>query len=299
MAYDIGKPVPTGPVKKFKIPRRLLDFLGRDITPPIGQEGPVLTDSPVVGKDNWIATKNNIGTAGDSPDKGSGLFGKSFNKNTIDTINKITPFASNIVNSFRKPPMPTRGIPDTYTALQKVDSSDEKFKLTSSVSAANRATERNIDSNTAEAIKKFNQGEEFSRLSTINERDQKVNSQISNVQAQMDIQVAAGNTAKVNKYQDELVARQVAHQREQSANVANAGDKAVMIRNENTKRDTELAKANVLKDLYSRSGVLDRERRRLKAAGEPDPFGKDYKDLDDTPLAYGGMLTKLPKKKIA
>lgn len=217
----------------------------------------------------------------------------------VGTVNKaanaIAPFASNIVNAFRKPPMPKRGMNDSYTALQKVDLSNERNAVSNTIAASNRATERNVDSNTAEAVKAFNRGEEFSRLSAINERETNTNIGISNAQGQMDAAVSAANVTKENKYRDELVARDVAHQREQSANWANAGDKLMMIRNEKSKERTELAKANVLaKGLYGQSGVLDRARRRMQQSGEPDPLGKDYKDL----MADGGTMKKIPKRKL-
>lgn len=210
-------------------------------------------------------------------------------------VNDIAPFVSNIVNSFRTPPMPKKGMYDRYTPLQKVNLQDQRNQVANTFAAANRATERNIDSNSAEAIKAFNRGQEISQMSAINEKEMNTNVGISNQQAAMDQQIGVMNTAKENKFKDELVERQVAKQREASANIANAGDKYVMLQNEKQKAKTEIAKANVLAGVYDKSGVLDRARAEMKKKGLPDPLGKDYQDVTG---AYGGIMKGLPSKRL-
>lgn len=223
----------------------------------------------------------------------------SYTPSTLDkgiaAANELAPFATNIVNAFRRPPMPNRGVANPYVTLNKVNLDGERQAVNRDIEAANRNTERNIDANSAEAIKAFNRGTKFERLSAISDKETNANVQIGSTQAQLDAATAAANNEKTDEYNRSLVERRMAQQREQSGNLANAGDKLMMIRNEREKGRVELQKANVLATgLYGKSGVLDRVRRRLKDDGQTDPLGKDFTDLK----AYGGMLRPMPRKKM-
>ncbi|HEY9658596.1 MAG TPA: hypothetical protein V6C65_09110, partial [Allocoleopsis sp.] len=312
MANNIGRPVPA---RKLKLDAsRLLDGFG-DPTAGMFVTGPQLNPnaSAAVGQNNWRAA-GDVADVNTSPGKTT-MFSRLFNDKNLNQVagkvneaaNAMSPFMSNIVNAFRRPPLPRRGKNFDYTALQKVNLSDERNKISTMYAATNRATDRNVDANTAEAVKAFNRGDEIAKISSVNEREQNMNTQISNQQAQMDAQVSAANTGLQNKYQDELVERQVAQQREQSANWANVGDKLMMIRNEKSKERTELSKARVLRSMYDKSGVLKRDNaigQQWKAAGIPDPFGEDYKWLDEK-KANGGMLMGpsikdfIPRRKLS
>jgi hypothetical protein len=201
-----------------------------------------------------------------------------------DTTENLAPFVSNIANAFRKPPIPRTQIPDQYTALQKINMNDARNQVTTTYQAADRSAERNIDSNAAEAIKAFNRGERISKLSTINEQEAIANSAIDRQQAGMDAAVTASNIAKQNKYRDELVERQIANQREQSANLANAGDKMAMLTTEKRKGRTEIEKAKVMSTAFKNSGVYDRLLKKWEETG-----------INPLKGAYGGMI---PKRKI-
>lgn len=257
---------------------------------------------------NWksLDTSGVTGAGATTDTSKPGFFSRVFtqdNMNKVKTgLDKLAPFASNLVNSFRRPPMPNKPIPYGYTGLQKVNLSNERYAVNTETNAANRSTERNVDGNTAEAIKAFNNSQRFSRISQINERENNTNTQISNAEAQMRQQVDMANTAGQNEYNKDLVEREIARQREGSANWANFGDKVVAIQNEKSKKNTELAKAKVLSTLYDKSGVLKRDNAigaRWKAAGIPDPFGEDYKWLEGSTgstnnttekKAYGGLM---------
>lgn len=294
MAYNIDRPIPT---------RKPLDLSGmRGMWPrdPVKLDGiqsmwgrdPIKLDGIKAMWDN--ATQ----VATDQQKVASPLSSTGVGSSLSKAFNSATPFMSNIINSFRKPPMPKKGEPFRYTPLQKVNLSDERNKISTMYQAANRNTERNVDSNTAEAIKAFNRGDEISKLTAVNERENNMNVGISNQQAQMDASTSVANTGLENKYRDELVERQVAQQREQSANWANAGDKLMMIHNERSKERTELGKARVLRSLYDKSGVLKRDNamgQQWRTAGVPDPFGEDYKWLDEKKMSMGG---RIPSRKL-
>ncbi len=302
MAYDIGKPVPKR--KLYNVPP-----LEEEELDPFAPTGPNLNGAVNAFPDNWIGKTPVPAPA--PPGKQPGFLSRLFTKENMNNFytkgtsvaNAMAPFMSNIVNSFRKPPKPVPGQSFAYSPLQRVNFSDEKEKISSVYQAANKSAERTVDGNTAEAIKAFNRGEEISKLSAVNEKETNVNIGISNQQAGMDQQTSNMNTALRNKYNDELVERGIAKQRESSANWANAGDKLMMIKNEKSKEATELAKARVLATgLYGKSGVLDRSRKRMKEKGEPDPLGMNYSDLEESKekdkKALGGIVRGLPARKV-
>jgi hypothetical protein len=301
-SYNSPGPVSRFDLRKLKIPTEFIS----------GPESAGTTDfSQLLVPDNLRLPESTALPAGSeyswsSPSVSEGQrssvwnrLGETFSgEKARKTVDSLLPFASNIINSFRKPPMPRMGTLNPTVTLDKVDFSNERNAVGTTYNAADRAAERSVDSNTAEAIKAFNRGSRFRQINDINARETNTNVGIGNQQAMINAQITAGNTAKMDKYGDELVSRSIAQQREQSANIANAGDKIIAIKNENAKRDTELSKAGILKSLYDRSGVLQRQGIQWKKDGRPDPFGRNYDWLDNT-FAMGGKITmKIPTTKV-
>ena len=238
------------------------------------------------------------------------MLSKIFNTDTVNKAGKVandlSPYISNISNAFRKAPRPTIPIMDSFTNLSKIDLSNERSAVRRTTDAANKATERSVDANTAEAIKAFNRGQEFNQLSSINERQNNTNVGIGNQNAMMDAQVKASNVERWNDYGDAKTAANIADVRERSANVANAGDKFTLIQNEKRKAQVSRDNTRVLSSLFSKSGVLSRQARDWKKNGIEDPLGLDYNysETDDEynkrkdVKAYGGMMRKIPNRKL-
>lgn len=199
-------------------------------------------------------------------------------------VNNLAPYYSNIVNSFKKAPMPIKGVMNTSPTLSTVDYSNERNDVYRNATAADRNTERNVDPNTAEAVKLYRKGTTFHDISSINDRQNQTNLGIKNQQAMLDYQNSVSNNAKTDDYNQSLVERDIANQRESSANFANAGDKITLIRNENQKAQVEMDKAKVLSSMYQRSGVLDRNK----------VIKQMYPDL----LANGGAMRMAPKRRM-
>jgi|SRR6187551_1278 len=193
----------------------------------------------------------------------------------------FAPYASNIINAFRKPPMPALPIADSAPVLRNVNLDSDRVQVEREINSANTAAERGLAANQATAVRQFNMGQKLNELGKINERERNTNIQINNQGSIMAAQTAASNNAKTEDYNQSMVERNVAQQRERAANVANAADKYVLIQNEMRKADTDTKKAQILSGLYAKSGVMDRQRKLWKAQGLEDPLGKGYKDLKD------------------
>lgn len=198
-----------------------------------------------------------------------------------DIGNNLAPYASNIINAFRRAPTPAQPIMDSPPVLQRVNLEADRVQVGRAISAANIGADRTLTGNTATAVRQYNMGQSLNELSKINERERNTNIGISNQQSIYNAQAAASNNAKQEDYNQSMVERNVAQQREQAANLANAADKYVAIQNEQRKANTDLDKARILKSVYNKSGVLKRQGVTWKAQGLPDPFGQDYKWLND------------------
>lgn len=218
--------------------------------------GPTMTQQPVAGNGvNW----QRLGDIG----------------------NSIAPYTSNIINAFRRAPTPAQPILDSPPVLQRVNFDADRVQVGRAISAANIGADRTLAGNTATAVRQYNMGQSLNELSKINERERNTNIGISNQQSIYNAQTAASNNAKQEDYNQSMVERNVAQQREQAANLANAADKYVAIQNEKRKANTDLEKARILKSVYNKSGVLKRQGMTWKAQGLDDPFGQDYKWLND------------------
>jgi hypothetical protein len=164
----------------------------------------------------------------------------------VAAANKVAPYASNIINSFRKPPKPITPVLDGGVALQRADFSNDKAMVERGVRGANMAADKNLDENTGTAVKMSILASRFNQLSDVNSKERNANIGIGNEEAKIAAQVASGNTSKRDGYNNSLVERGVAIQRESSANIANVGDKIVAIQNEKSKKDLELKKQAIL-----------------------------------------------------
>lgn len=213
-------------------------------------------------------------------------------KKLTNKAGALAPFASNIVNSFSKAPKVKRPNLLSYQTLRKVNLNNERSEITRAGETSDRATERNVDSSTAEAVKQFNRGQTLQRLGAVGEKERNTNIAVGNQQATLDMQVDYTNKAKMDNYQDTETARRIAQQTQRSANFANAADKLVGIRNEKEKNRVDLEKTRTLASMYDPSGVMKRARAKMRDSGIQDPLGLDFSDLDDDKKtdkkAYGG-----------
>lgn len=216
----------------------------------------------------------------------------------------LAPYASNIANAFRKPPMPIMPQMNNYQALSKVNMDDDRYRVNRETDASSAMTDRTLDANTAARVRSANLGTKLNSLSQISEQERNANVGIGNQQAQMDMQTDYINKERMNGYNDSLVERNIAQQNQQSTNLSNAADKYINIQNEQEKRTVDLQKTKMLGLAYSSSGVDNSLRMKAKAQGLPDPYGMDYKNIDNprkdvfgtsVSKKYGG---RLPTRKL-
>jgi hypothetical protein len=227
-----------------------------------------LSKTPRINLDNISGTKPGINW--------QGVLGKA-----QSVGNTVAPFISNIANAFRKPPKPALPYLNSFTNLNKVNFDDERNRVSRAVSSADASVDRNLPSNAGAAVKAANLGTKLNQLSSINEKEANINTQIGNQQAEMDLRTQYVNNEKRDEYNDLMVQSNVAQQREQSQNLSNAADKYVSIRNENDKRKIDLSKTQTMLHAFDGSGVDKALRYKMFLNNEVDPTGQDFADVKD------------------
>jgi hypothetical protein len=204
---------------------------------------------------------------------------------TKKALSDIAPYASNIINSFSKPPKTRAPHLDSSVSATHVNMDNDRAMVERGVRGANIAADRNLDENTAIAVKASNQATRYNQLSDVNAKERNMNVGIDNETAKVNAQVAANNNAKRDAFDNSNVERGIAIKREQSANIANVGDKIVGIRNEKAKADLELKKYGILMSTDAARGVMD---RKFDDAGNPIP----------KKAAMGGTIKKFNSKRM-
>src|SRR5688572_22439468 len=95
----------------------------------------------------------------------------------------IAPFASNIINAFRRPPVPARPTMDSPPVFRRVNFDNDRYQVNRQISAANVAAERGLPANTATAVRQYNVGQQLNELSKVNQQERNTNIGIDNQQA--------------------------------------------------------------------------------------------------------------------
>lgn len=187
--------------------------------------------------------------------------------------NALAPYASNIANAFRNPPMPHQPDLVNPVVLSKINLSNAKNSILRQTHTADMQANKYLDPQSAAAVRVANLSKGIEGTSQVAEQEAFLNSRQTAEQAGMNLNVNAMNVGATNRYRDSLTERNVALQREQSQNLSNAADKYIGINNEKAKADLDLKKIGVLSQMWQNSGVYDRMLKKLKDRGIDDPTG--------------------------
>lgn len=195
---------------------------------------------------------------------------KGVNWDKVDTekLKSLVPYLSNIVNSFRKPPMPAAPIAESAINLSRVSLDGSRQAVKDQVRTVALGAESTMSSNAAAAAKVGAMGEGLRALNGVGEREALINAEQRDKEVQANAGIRATNNQRLGAYRDAQVDREIAIQRESSANLANATDKFVMQENEKTQRSDDMKKLRILKDAFNYQGVGDRTLAALRQVPE-------------------------------
>jgi hypothetical protein len=203
-------------------------------------------------------------------------------------VESIAPYASNIINSFRKAPRPATPRPYQYMRLSPVSYGASRTEADRAVYGANQGLNA-LGENAATAVRTANLTQGIRSVNQINEAEANQNATISNQAAQVNTQIGNSYVDAMNRYDDMNLNAQMADVQQQSANMANAADKYIAIRNQQRLADLEGQKFQVLSKIYEESGVLD----RVIGDNPLDPRTQIPRMTPKAKLGAGGMLRRI------
>lgn len=209
----------------------------------------------------------------------------------------VVPYISNIANSFKRAPLPSAPGSINPVAATRVNFDSQRAEADRMLRGANIGADKNLDENTAGAVKASNLASGIRAKNSISENESNMNSQIGLQTNQLNASIDMQNTAMGNQWKRDLVEANVANQREQSANLSNAADKYIGQQQFKSAQELDREKYNAMKPLWSRSGVDDR------TFGEDSAYAADLKKRNPVQYdawygkkAYGGRMKSVRRK---
>lgn len=205
----------------------------------------------------------------------------------------LAPFASNVANAFRTPPSPMFPQLARPVTLSRISLASTRQNIVNASHAADVQADKGLDEQSAAAVRTKNLAGRLNSEGQVNEQEAFLNARQRAEATGMNMNVDMHNTGTVNAYQEQLLERQIAGQREQSQNLSNASDKQVAIANEHAKAQLDMDKLTTLSELWKKSGVYGRLRNDYRKEGV-DPTGLDKYDTtikdESTHEAMGGYI---------
>lgn len=185
-----------------------------------------------VGKSPWLTLENATKQYQTSPVSLSTETPTTKKKvNRSNTLGQLLPFASNLYNAFQKPGQVPRPTMDNPIALQRVNMANDRYEIERGVRGNNLSFDQTLDAQTAAANKQFTLAQRFNQLSKVNQEERNQNIEIANKETLMNHHIQSGNNAKMDQFWKDRLDRENVQKSQQSANVANAGDKAMSMYN--------------------------------------------------------------------
>lgn len=202
-------------------------------------------------KNAWIkeglSPKSNIGSTITRPDGLGPVLTQPKdveNAGVDNKINKavdaITPFTSNIANMFRRLPKPPTPSAQSALTPSLLDLSADRAEAVRQRRGADAAADAGLNGgNATSASRAANLSQQIRATSAINQSENNANSQIKNQFQMLNSQIAAGNEAKQDQYNTQLVERQLKQQELNAENLADIGNKSQVLSRDNKLFDLE------------------------------------------------------------
>jgi hypothetical protein len=216
----------------------------------------------------------------DSTTNWSKVFGQA-----MTGASKVVPYASNIANSFRTPPLPPAPQTVNPVVLSRIDLSNARNNISRSVRGQDLNADRALNPQAAAAVRNANLAKEIEGTSQVSEQEAFLNSRQKAEQAGMNLNVDTMNATARHQADEQMMERTMAQQREQSQNLSNASDKFVQQQDQHAKEQLDLQKIGILSQMWKSSGVYDRMIKKMKDQGI-DTSGIDNSQIETH--AYGG-----------
>lgn len=197
-------------------------------------------------------------------------YGGNFMKSLPAAADKMTPYISNLANSFRTMPDVPKPTYDKPVTLAKYDMSAQEQEARRQGRSADMAADQTLDANSAAAARAANLTGKIRAINDVKGQEQNANTNVANQQAQMNAQIASRNNSKTDQYKANLVDREIAQSSFRQQNLVNVLDKAEMAKMDDKRETLDQQKFSIMADAFGGSGVAQRHTDRLfeQAAGD-------------------------------
>lgn len=239
---------------------------------------PRLAGSSILTDFNY-ASPNDFGDGiakGSDSDK-SGMSGEQI----AGLANNILPFVTNIVNSFRKPAKAKNPHLIDNVRLGRINYGTARQGINESTRTMVRNAALNLDENSAAAVSGAYQAKGNAALAEVDQAESNANQQIINQERQLNSSVQAANASKLDQKDLLDVERQIAIQRESSANLSNSVDKFLEMQNQRGGKKLDQEKFKIMMEAFNTYGVGERAKKSLEEKG--------------IKFAKGGSMDPVPK----
>ena len=165
---------------------------------------------------------------------------------TSNNFTSIAPYISNLYNATVKPgkvPMPIMNNAPKYD-LVNYDS--DRNAVSKDYRASMQNADLTLDPQSSVAAKMMAKAAKFQQLSAINQAERNANTDIRNKQTEANVATAASNNAKLDLYRQQNLERDNWIKSFKSANLANAADRFVQMKNVQDQNDLEREKFGYL-----------------------------------------------------
>lgn len=208
-------------------------------------------------------------------------------------VEKVAPYASNIVNMFRTLPQVQAPELNKNFLTPKLVNYDADVNETERLIRGLDAGITTANGATGNALKVANLGKFLEQRNRLKQNQRNTNAGIINQARQVNLGIEEGNIERLNDYKRALTERGVAGQRLQSENLANFSDKFQMQKRDEAQIDLEKRKLELLPTLFKDNKVLTRnmlEQVNAERAKFNLPPLTHLPNGEPTVQKYGGKL---------
>lgn len=202
----------------------------------------------------------------------------------LKKLEGLIPFASNAANAFRSLPSPSAPLQATPFRSAHVNYDGARANAASELASFNRDTDYRVTNRSvAQGLKAKALAGSVANMNELNQQEQNTNANLDNQANFINQQVQEGNLGRIQNYNDAILGRSLKQQELTSENLADAGNKVQLMRNDNALMDLEHRKLNLLPKLYE-TGVYGRNLEKEHNTAE-----------SNLTYAFGGELGTDPK----
>ena len=141
-------------------------------------------------------------------------------------LQSAAPFVSNLVNAFRRMPMPSKPTPNRTITPSLINLDASRAEAVRERRGADKTAAESLNGNNqVAAVKAANLTQQIRETNRVNETETNANIGIKNQALQVNAGIEQSNNLKKDFYNNQLVERQLKQQEVDSANLADAGNK--------------------------------------------------------------------------